>query len=156
MTNNFEYSIPSLWDGKVKDSRRHLCSSVTISSSPLTWDQHSTSQLIITSCVKKMERRIPFYPLAPIFGFKGSNMGTNSIIVLYSPGAPLVVRLKVQVYKQNIIIRINHDFVSDRHQKLLGHDHHHSQHHHCHYICHESPPSPLQVVIFKSTHTSKC
>ena len=77
-------------------------------------------------------------------------MGTNSIIVLYSPGAPLVVRLKVQVYKQNIINRINHDFVSDRHQKLLCHDHHYYQNRHHHNICHKSPPTPLQFVIFES------
>ena len=65
-------------------------------------------------------------------------MGTNSI-VLFSPGAPLVVRLKVQVYKQNIINRINHDFVSDRHQKLLCHDHRYYQNFHHHNICNESP-----------------
>ena len=99
---------------------------------------------IITSCLKK----ILFYPLIQIFGSKGSNMGKNSI-VLFSPGAPLVVRLKVQVYKQNIINRMNHDFGSNRHKKLLGHDHHYYKNRHHHNICNESPP-PLQIVIFES------
>jgi len=76
-------------------------------------------------------------------------MGTNSI-VLFSPDAPLVVRLKVQVYKQNIINRVNQDFGSDRYQKLLGHDHHYYQNAIIIIYATNNESPPLQGVIFES------
>ena len=96
---------------------------------------------IITSCVKK----IPFYPLIPILGSKGSNMETNSIICLIFTWRALGSPVKSPSLQTKLIIRImNYYFCSD--QKLLGHGHHYYQNRHHHNICNESPLPPLHCI----------